>query len=130
MPEHAHLLIYPREPGLKVGKVIGQIKEAVARKAIDYIAVHAPSWLPRITVREGKRVRRRFWQPGGGYDRNVVELATVRYMINYIHENPVRRGLVTQAENWEWSSARWYAGRRPVPIEMDRTLPPESPDGQ
>ena len=77
----------------------------------------------RITVHEGQRVRRRFWQPGGGYDRNVVELSTVQQMIDYIHANPVRRGLVQRAIDWEYSSARWYAGMRPVPIEMDATIP-------
>jgi hypothetical protein len=40
-----------------------------------------------------------------------------------IHHNPVRRGLCKRAIDWEWSSARWYAGIRPVPIEMDATLP-------
>ena len=40
-------------------------------------------------------------------------------MIEYIHANPVRRGLVAQPEDWEWSNARWYAGIRPVLIEMD-----------
>jgi putative transposase len=40
-------------------------------------------------------------------------------MIQYLHGNPVRRGLVAKAEDWEWSSARWYAGLRQVPIEMD-----------
>jgi hypothetical protein len=37
--------------------------------------------------------------------------------------NPVRRGLVAKAEQWEWSSARWNAGIRPVRIEIDATLP-------
>jgi putative transposase len=40
-------------------------------------------------------------------------------MIDYLHANPVRRGLVAKAEDWEWSSTRWYAGMRLVPIEMD-----------
>jgi hypothetical protein len=39
--------------------------------------------------------------------------------MEYLHANPVRRGLVAKVENFEWSSARWYAGMRPVPIEMD-----------
>jgi hypothetical protein len=26
---------------------------------------------------------------------------------------------VAKAEDWEWSSARWYAGMRPVPVEME-----------
>jgi hypothetical protein len=75
--------------------------------------------LARLAVREGKRVRHRFWQPGGGYDRNITSAAALRWMIDYIHANPVRRGLVSRAEDWEWSRARWYAGLRPVKIEMD-----------
>jgi hypothetical protein len=43
-------------------------------------------------------------------------------MIDYLHTNPVRRGLVAKAEDWEWSSARWYAGMRPVKIEMDNMV--------
>jgi hypothetical protein len=43
----------------------------------------------------------------------------LRAIIEYLHGNLVRRGLVAKAEDWEWSSARWYAELRPVPIEMD-----------
>jgi putative transposase len=125
MPEHVHLLIYPRGPAASAGKIAGQIKESVARRAISYLQSNAPHWLPRITVCEGQRIRRRFWQPGGGYDRNVVEVSTVHRMIDYIHANPVRRGLVAVAEDWEWSSARWYAGIRPARIEINDTLPPK-----
>ena len=31
-------------------------------------------------------------------------------MIEYLHMNPVRRGLVERASDWRWSSAAWYAG--------------------
>ena len=48
MPELVHLLVYPREPGLKVGSVVGEIKEQVARKAIGYLEEQAPQWLPRM----------------------------------------------------------------------------------
>jgi putative transposase len=95
------------------------VKEPVARKAVAYLKTTAPEWLARLTVREGKRVRHRFWQPGGGYDRNVTSSVALRAMIDYIHANPVRRGLVSQPEEWEWSSARWYAGMRPAKIDID-----------
>jgi len=36
-------------------------------------------------------------QRGGGYDRKVIELSTLLYLIEYIHNNPVRRGLVNRA---------------------------------
>src|SRR5262249_27667864 len=75
-----------------------------------------PKGLVRLTVR---RVRYRFWQPGGGYNRKITRSSTLRGMIEYLHGNPLRRGLVAKAEDWEWSTARWYAGLRPVPAEMD-----------
>jgi hypothetical protein len=48
-------------------------------------------------------------------------------MIDYIHNNPVRRGLVANPEDWEWSSARWYGGMRPGKIEMDLISPDDIP---
>jgi putative transposase len=122
MPEHVHLIVAPRER-LKVGRVVGWVKEQVARKAIAWMEKHAPQWLPRITVQEGELIRRRFWQPGGGYDRSIESEAALLAMILYIHQNPVRRGLTTRAEEWLWSSAQWYAGMTDVPLAMDRTLP-------
>src|SRR5947209_19043796 len=67
----------------------------------------------------------RFWQRGGGYDRNVVEAATLYWLIEYIHANPVRRGLCERPEDWFWSSAADYAGVRTGPLRLDpATLPP------
>jgi putative transposase len=62
------------------------------------------------------------WQPGGGYERNITSTDALRAVIDYIHANPVRRGLVASAEDWEWSSARWYAGLRPVKLAMDQAV--------
>jgi putative transposase len=123
MPEHVHLIVTPRGPGVQIGAFQAAIKEQVARKAIQWLKQNAPEWIARITVREGTRERRRFWQPGGGYDRNIDDVDTLQKTIDYFHLNPVRRGLVSNAIDWQWSSARWYAGIRPVLIDMDPTLP-------
>ena len=122
MPEHVHVLVYPGEAPQRMSRFLQAVKEPVARKAIRYLQDNAPKWLARVTVREGQRLRRRFWQPGGGYDRNITSTEALRAVIDYIHANPVRRGLVARAEDWEWSSARWYAGLRPVKLEMDQAV--------
>ena len=119
MPEHVHVLVYPGEAPQRMSGFLQAVKEPVARKAIRYLESKAPEWLGRMTVREGPRLRHRFWQPGGGYDRNITSIAALRAVIDYAHANPVRRGLAVRAEDWEWSSARWYAGIRPVKLEMD-----------
>ena len=48
-----------------------------------------------------------FWQPGGGYDRNVVGDELIE-KIRYVQENPIRRGLSPDSVSWRWSSAAIY----------------------
>ena len=88
------------------------LKEPVARKAIRYLKSHAPDWLGGVTVvaARASRLRHRFWQPGGGDHRNITSIEVLRAVIDYIHANPVRRGLVARAEDWEWSSAALVRG--------------------
>ena len=57
----------------------------------------------------GKRCIR-FWQRGGGYDRNLWEPRYIWEMIDYIHANPVRRGLCAVPEQWPWSSGGGIQG--------------------
>ena len=104
MPEHVHLLVYPGENPEQMSAFLKELKEPTARKAIALVKESSPRWLEQLRVREGQRLRHRFWQPGGGYDRNITTAGALRAAIEYIHANPVRRGLVAQAEDWEWSS--------------------------
>jgi putative transposase len=45
-------------------------------------------------------------------------------MMEYIHLNPVRRGLADRAVDWKWSSAGWFLCGRTSPVELD-PIPPE-----
>ena len=119
MPEHVHLIIFPNA-GDDVSAILKAIKEPVGRVAIQYLITNASQWLPRVTRRRGKRVERLFWESGGGYDRNVNEAKTLCAMIDYIHMNPVRRGLVECSTDWKWSSASWFEG------SGGNSLPPDS----
>ena len=56
MPEHIHLLIYPKRAPHDLRIILQEIKEPVGRKAVQYLRDHAPEWLPRITVKRGQRV--------------------------------------------------------------------------
>ena len=124
MPEHIHTLVYPRRLDYDLSIILKRIKEPVGRKAIKHLREHKSPWLARITVKHGKRWEHRFWQAGGGFDRNVVEPLAVMAMIDYIHANPVRRGLVNRPEEWKWSSAGWNEGKnslRPDPVDFGGT---------
>ena len=95
------------------------IKEPVGRDAFCYLRRHAPDWIPRLTRRRGKRVEHMFWQSGGGYDRNIKTPKTLLAMIDSIHKNPLRRGLVKCAVDWHWSSAAYYGGSGDSPLPLD-----------
>jgi len=110
MPDHAHILVFPKRNSYDIAKIRHEIKHPVGMHAIRFLEKSAPDWLPRITRHRGKKTERLFWQSGGGYDRNIDEPKTLQREIEYIHMNPIRRGLVTKAEDWKWSSAGWFNG--------------------
>jgi len=124
MPEHVHVVIHPRKSEYDIAEIRKAIKAPVGTRAIKYLKAEAPEWLPRITRGRGSKTERLFWQSGGGYDRNVTDGKTLMEMIDYIHLNPVRRGLVERAEQWKWSSAAWLLGTGQPPLIPD-PIPPE-----
>ena len=69
----------------------------------------------------------RFWESGGGFDRNLWSAKAIWEMIDYIHRNPVEAKLCARSIDWEWSSAADYANVRKGKLKLDlRTLPPDS----
>jgi hypothetical protein len=60
----------------------------------------------------------RVWQRGG-YDLNIWSEKKRLEKLNYMHNNPVKRGLVAQPGDWPWSSWRFcYLEDRSV-LAMD-----------
>jgi len=124
MPEHVHLVVWPRRAGYRMASILADVKRPVGQQAIAYLEEHHREFLERLTVRNRNRTYRRFWQAGPGQDRNIYDPAAAHEIIEYVHDNPVRRGLVSQPEDWPWSSAAEWAGRTGVVLNVDRTIPP------
>ena len=124
MPEHVHLLVKPAEPGPSIGRYLARVKQPVSRQVRELLARHDhdADLLRRLTVRErpGKTCFR-FWQEGPGYDRNLHSSRAIEASLDYLHENPVRRGLCRRAVDWRWSSARFY--REEPPCRQRPPLP-------
>jgi len=125
MPEHVHMVILPHE-GVMMRTILSRLKQPVTRRALHHVEKHAPSFAQRMTDRQPNgKVTLRFWQRGGGYDRNLRSTRDVHEKIQYIYGNPVRRGLADCPEGWQWSSARAWSTGVDEPIRIDReTLPP------
>jgi REP-associated tyrosine transposase len=115
MPEHVHLVLWPRQR--TVSDTLLSLKRTIARTIIArWRELDAPV-LQEIQDQQG---RFRFWQRGGGYDRNIRDMDELREKIQYVHNNPVCRGLVSEPTAWMWSSARWYAGQREDRVTIDQ----------
>ena len=121
MPEHAHVLLVPHEH-TQISKVLQSIKQPVSQRAVPWVQANAPSFLAKMADEQPNgQIAYRFWQRGGGHDRNIWSQDEILEKVRYIHENPIRRGLVDRAEDWVWSSWRaWEEGvQKPIAIDRD-----------
>lgn len=101
-------------------RILAALKSPVSRRAKEHLQVTGNTeWLERLTASHGNRRVFRFWQPGGGYDKNQWNERPIRETIDYIHANPVRRGLVAGPAQWKWSSAGVYAGHTDGALAID-----------
>ncbi len=83
MPDHIHLLIKPLNLG--ISKTLQLIKGRASRK-----------------INKGS-----FWQKGF-VDFTILTNKKFQEKFNYIHYNPVKKGLVEKAEDYKYSSALEY----------------------
>ncbi|MFM9873816.1 MAG: REP-associated tyrosine transposase [Fimbriimonadaceae bacterium] len=106
MPDHVHLLINPTETVYSMSSILHSIKSrsAIGIKRI-LKADQSIGFLDRLSVNEGAV---RIWQQGGGFDRNVYSVELATNSLRYIHNNPVKAGIVQVAEDYKWSSASAY----------------------
>jgi len=109
MPEHVHLIVWPKEEATVISKLLTDIKRPFSSQIKRLLAEAESPLLQQLTIQQRPGVSTfRFWQEGPGYDRNLTDPRTTLAAIDYVHLNPVRRGLVKRATDWPWSSARWY----------------------
>jgi len=119
MPEHVHLLVAPR--GGLVRDILRSVKQPASQRVIARLRNEGSPLLQRMEsgAKRGNSPYS-FWQAGGGYDRNLYSSKVIWASIDYIHQNPVRRGLLEKAEDWPWSSCRFYRELPPYEFEVDR----------
>jgi putative transposase len=107
---------------VRLDEALASLKTSVAKQVVGrWRELRAPV-LEQLRVKGG---RIRYWQKGGGFDRNVRTLAEFCREVRYIHQNPVERDLVKEPQDWKWSSVRWWMGEREGELECDP--PPGDP---
>jgi REP-associated tyrosine transposase len=113
MPEHCHLLIWPSD-WANPSQIMQKLSERTANfilRALRHNQTH-PRCRKMLTCFElpptvHHHAHHRVWQRGG-YDLNIWSEKKRQEKLTYMHNNPVRRGLVSQPGEWPWSSWRFY----------------------
>jgi putative transposase len=86
---HYHFVVLsPEDPG-SLRTLIGRLHSLTAREANRRDGI------------EGRKVWFQFWDTHLGYERSYLA------RLNYVHQNPVRHGLVPGATAYPWCSAGW-----------------------
>ncbi|MFP7298976.1 transposase [Neobacillus niacini] len=92
MSNHVHLLI-------KEGNE--NVSDTMKRIGVSYVSYY--NWKYRTT---GHLFQDRF------KSENIESIRYLLTVVRYIHQNPIKAGMVRRADEWKWSSCRQYYGTR------------------
>ena len=111
MPEHIHLLIGEPERGTP-STVMQVLKQRYARRVLGE-KKRNPAQTTFWPESPERVWQRRF------YDFNVWSRRKRIEKLRYMHDNPVKDGLVQEPEQWAWSSYRSYALGEPGKVKIN-----------
>jgi REP-associated tyrosine transposase len=100
MPDHWHAMIVPGQ-GDRIDRLMDSLKVAATRRINSYRQTRGGLWHARY------------------FDRIVRTVKEFHETLDYMHLNPVRRGLVNHPAEWAWSSYHCFGGTQPARLEID-----------
>jgi putative transposase len=113
MPSHVHVLVRLQEIS-HLSKFVQTFKSISSRRLKEMDI--QDSW-PSL-IMDGKF---RLWKPRFD-DLLIYSEKQLRIKLEYIHNNPVKAGLVMRSVDWEYSSARdWIEGKSGI-LRIDKTF--------
>ncbi len=125
MPEHFHALIWPAREA-DPSQIMQKLEDRTALFVLKNLKENLTyPWCRRMLARVTlpptvhHHAHFRVWQRRG-YDMNIWSPKKREEKLNYMHNNPVKRGLVKQPGDWPWSSWRYYFWNDTSLLAMDR----------
>jgi REP element-mobilizing transposase RayT len=119
MPNHTHLVAASQD----LHVIMRDFKRFTSRTIHDRLKEDGRTtmleWLQAATQRARReRDELGLWQDGF-HPQEIPSYEVFQQMLNYLHANPVRKGLVRCPEDWWYSSAGFYAGQKELALEVD-----------
>jgi len=105
MPNHFHLILRPYEDG-DLGRWMQWLMTSHVRRHHKRFATSGHLWGGRFKSFPLQRRRPTRSEQAAGVIETAGPFWTV---LRYVERNPLRANLVDRAEDWPWSSLRWWA---------------------
>ena len=110
MENHLHIIA----SAASLSKEIGNFKSFTARSIIDLLEKNNSNYilnqLELYKLKHKTRQEYQLWQEGF-HPQVILDEEMFRQKLDYIHNNPVRRGYVDDPAHWRYSSYRNYIGQ-------------------
>jgi len=124
MPEHLHILA---DGTRKASETLRYVNGIVSHRVIGYLkeGSYTPS-LEKLRIAPKGRSQEYSLVDHHSNALPVFNEGLFMQKVNYIHLNPVRAGLVERAQDYRWSSARWWsqsaAEDEPLHIHLEKIV--------
>ncbi len=109
MPNHLHVILFDAKfDDDRLEQTLVNFRKFTGRKLADYIENNLPDSLA-VVIRNTELAdrERQLWQPGW-HAEGLMSEKFWKQKMDYIHENPVRKGYVRLPEHWRYSSAGYW----------------------
>ena len=122
MPTHMHAIVFDEDfDSTRLEATLTDFRKFTGRFLSDFCAQHLPrSFTEVLRASAGRDRERRFWQTSRHPEAIETE-GFWRQKVDYLHENPCRKGLVARAASWRYSSANYYVSDGAAPVDVEVT---------
>jgi len=120
MSNHIHMICSCKD-GFELSDTLRDFKKFTSTTIVNAIENNRHesrrNWMLWLLKQNGET---HFWQPGN-HPEEIYSVDFFRQKLNYIHQNPVRSGIVEKEEEYVYSSARDFNNRKGL-IELSYFL--------
>ena len=109
MPTHLHAIVFDHNHNPEnLKKTLDAFRKHTGRALADYCSQHMPEAFGESMKKAARHDRnRQFWQDT--YHPIAIDSQKFwQQKFNYLHANPMRKGLVQYPDHWRYSSAAYY----------------------
>jgi REP element-mobilizing transposase RayT len=117
MPSHVHMIISSKENKLEdiVRDMKSHTSTKMKKEIKNYVGESRREWMLQMMEKAGKENGNnndwQFWQQHNK-PIQIMNIEMFHETLDYIHNNPVEAGFVEKTEDWLYSSARNFYGKK------------------